>query len=828
MKKNNGLLKRKWVLSLILIVLSLNLVAQTPVISRDYNDYPEAAFTTECATSPYSGCVITLPPAKIGINYVFNVKLLTHIVANETIESYTNTCPGAISPSITLFANDSIITVTIPSGSICNASGTDKFISVTVSIEDEMGGPDSQEFQIPLPRNPIKIALVLDVSGSMSLPTPGDNVDFTPRLDVLKVAVKSFAEKFELSRQPGDSLALSYFTTYVIQPGFPTINNFIGITTSTLEPATDRTSSIIETDMATRTPLYMTALGLGLLDGKLKLRGNVTDPNSAQKIVLVSTDGLQNINPKVNPLDGQSLNDGQKLNDCSPSCSGIDSIKYYTISIGTGLPSQELLENIANNNSGYALQSTVGDFGEFNEFFNTQWEKMLFSSSPQTVSSKVGMLVSGNAHHKFNINKNIKTLIFEIVSNESDSINIEIKKDGLVISPSIIKEDKNHKLIGFFLPVVHDDNNIYSKGEWEVGLTGNTAKQYLISCFADDHFLKYDFKVNKSIFTVGDSIKFSAQLNYAKIPIINNDIKVKALILKPGDDLGNLLATYQTPDSMQLNDVDDPAQQKLQSLLTNDSSFYNALLPKEQIVEFISDENGLYSGSFNQTELTGTYKIIYLINGNIPIYGSIERSRISNAIFVFGSVVEETPEIVDNSTVSTTPVQDTTGTNTHDTTSVSDSKIGKLTILKIRPKNKYGYFMGPGYKSNIHVVINHGRKAIKTASILPLQSSNSEPYITEIRDNLDGSYYIFIAGIAPRTNPIIQIKIRNEVLYQGKVCPVPVWVYILLIILLILLILLRYYKSKNVRIYKIILWIITLLILLLVLLQYYGILKIFC
>lgn len=310
--------------------------------------------------------------------------------------------------------------------------------------------------------------------------------------------------------------------------------------------------------------------------------------------------------------------------------------------------------------------------------------------------------------------------------------------------------------------------------------------------------------------------------------MINNDIKVKALILKPGDDLGNLLATYQTPDSMQTNDVDDLAQQKLQSLLVNDSSFYNALLPKEQIVELIQDINGIYSGSYNQTELTGVYKIIYLINGTIPIYGSIERSRIGNAIFVFGNVVKETPEVVDNSTVNTVTAIDTTGTTPPDSTGTSNQKDKNLTILKIRPKNKFGYFMGPGYKSNIHIAINPGRKAIKTASLLPLQPSNSDPYIKEVRDNLDGSYYIFIAGIAPRTNPVIEIKIRDEVLYHGKVCPVPTWIYFLLIILLILLILMRYFKSKNVRIYKTILWVIALLIFILILLQYYGILKFFC
>lgn len=284
MKKTNESLIKKCFFILAFTLLTISLFGQVTLISRDSDDYPEAAFSPECASSPFGSCVITLPPATFGEDYTFYVKLKTHNILLDTIDPYLNNCTGAQIPTIVLNPSDSIMTITIPSSSICRASTTNKEIIATLSIEDDMGTPDSQEFKIPLPRNPIKVAMVLDISGSMSLPTPGDNLDFTPRIDVLKVAVKSFAEKLEELRHPGDSLALSYFTTYVIQPDFPTIQNFIGITKSTYEPDSERTSSIIDTDMVARNPLYMTALGLGLLDGKLKLRGNATDPDSAQKL----------------------------------------------------------------------------------------------------------------------------------------------------------------------------------------------------------------------------------------------------------------------------------------------------------------------------------------------------------------------------------------------------------------------------------------------------------------------------------------------------------------------------------------------------------------
>jgi hypothetical protein len=301
-------------------------------------------------------------------------------------------------------------------------------------------------------------------------------------------------------------------------------------------------------------------------------------------------------------------------------------------------------------------------------------------------------------------------------------------------------------------------------------------------------------------------------------------------LLKPGDDIGHLLATYDTPDS-QTDSIDpaSPAQQKLYSLLLNDSSFYQKLKANDMLIELQSDGNGHFENVYTNTELTGVYQAYFFISADHPGFGKFIRTQKQSLVLKFGQVEPETPKIVDNSSVSNTPVQDPTGTTPIDTITVSDQdKRNKLIILKIRPKNIFGYYMGPGFKSIINVVINPENKKLHTASLLPVQPATSEPFVTEIRDNLDGSYYIFVAGIAARTNPVIQIKISDEVLYEGKACPVPVWVYILLIILLILLILMRYFKSKNIKIYKIILWIIALFILLLILLQYYGFLKIFC
>lgn len=783
------------------------------VISRAAIDYPTAVRTLQCNTSPYTGCIITLGPATVGSDYIFKAKLKQAGLDSHSASFLSNPCGNSVPPTTSYPGTGLDLTVTVPASMICasDPAFTNNFIDVTVSV-DQAGELDEQVFRILLPRKAVKVAMVLDISGSMSLPTPGDLVDYTPRWDVLKTAVKTFAEKFETSRLPGDSLALTYFTTYTIQPVFATNHNFIEITTSDLLPASNRSSSIIDTDLNLpgRHPLYTTAMGLGLMDGRSKLRNNNTAPDGANKIVVLFTDGLQNVYPRVT-TDGVTLEDARKLNDCNPCTLPQQIIHYHTISMGAGMDVPIILKTIALANSGLDFNSTIGDGAELNDFFTQHWQEIVNPGSPQTLSRKRGDSVAGSVSHTFTVNNNVNTILFELLSRESDSMTINIAKDDENLIPSINYHDANHKLAGFRLPHNYNGNVFKSGGDWEVILKGNSDKKYSLTCLVDDYYLDYELSLNKSIFTVGDSIRFSGKLYYAGEPVKPGIFKVEAVVLKPGDDLGDLLSNYATPDTLQLNDVEDPAQQKFQILLNSDSSFYHSLLPAEQIVELVPDTMGIYSGSFASTELCGIYRIIYLLKGDIPLNGHAERTKLSEALFVFGNVEEETPIVVHNPPA---PIIDST-------------KYKNLTAVQVKPRNKYGHLMGPGFKSVIKVVINPPKK-INSASMVSFETGSSGAYVKEIKDNLDGSYLIYIADIPKNTNPNIRISIRGETLYEGKICPLPCWVKILIILLILLVIAFRFLKAKGMAIYNVILWFISLIVLIIILLHYFGIIRLFC
>jgi hypothetical protein len=254
--------------------------------------------------------------------------------------------------------------------------------------------------------------------------------------------------------------------------------------------------------------------------------------------------------------------------------------------------------------------------------------------------------------------------------------------------------------------------------------------------------------------------------------------------------------------------------------MAHDTSFYNALLPHEQIVSLTGDGNGNFSGKYPSTTLAGIYNVIFLINGETPGSGKFVRRTAVSSVFKFGQVVQQTPQVSNSGTSGTgTGSPTTTGTGT---TSNPPKNSAKVTI---RPKNVYGNYMGPGFASKIKIVVNPGKP--KSASMISFSDEKVQPSVNKIIDNLDGSYTILIAGISKGSNPKIEILVRDEQLYKGKMWPIPWWYYLILILLIILLLLARYFKTTNYNTYRILLWILTILIALIILLHYFGLIRLF-
>lgn len=629
-----------------LFISTVSIRAQ--IISSSPADYPGGEVPPICGTNPTDpACIIILPPSFPGDDYHFQIPLISEPRSNclFTIVQTTPCESGSAIPNSTTGDID------MPAVSRCTPLGIDNFLEIEVIVNviagPNVGQNDNIKYRLPILRDPVKVALVLDISGSMGWVIPG-GTDI--RWNVLKNAVELFVEKLEISQQTGDQIALTYFTTGLVTPNPPLNSGFIDITEVDANPTTTDT---ITKDMNSRSPLAATAMGLGLLDGKNKLGNN--DPSTERKIILLFTDGLQNVHPIVNS-DGRTFSTVPDiLNDCP--CNILDSIYYYSIGLGSSTLVPAILSQISDANGGVSLSITTGadTEPEIHNFFQNQFANMLEGGSPQIVARKIGNLSSGDITYTFQINNVVSRVFFELIHNENANIDISIKKGGLELEDYLIEKSGDfYKLVNVEFPI-HNDEVIYGGGEWEVTVSGSSADQFYLTCFTDDHFLKYPSGLNSSMYKTGDTIKFNSNLIYAGTPLISENDSVSVVLIKPGDDIGHLLATYETQLTDTLIDYTDAAQNKLVTLLNNDESFFSALLPEEQIIKLENNGNGSFSGIYTNTDLTGVYQVIFLIKGEIPSIGKFERIKQLSAVMEFGLVVGETPGSFIDNTAPTKP-----------------------------------------------------------------------------------------------------------------------------------------------------------------------------
>jgi hypothetical protein len=772
------------------LVLS-SLKGNSQILDKNPDHYPDGTV--------YVSSKMTLPPVRIDQVYSFTVHRRGNIPDLLDIRNISGSCDN-ITDNNTVSIADSTVTLQVTKK--CNYD-EDNFLYFTVHAERSPGSPDNLDFVVPIIRDTLKMVLTLDISGSMSLPVelltgPGTET----RLDALKHAVSLMTPKLEELYKDGDSLGITYFSSVVYQPStsyFP--KDFI---------STQTCGGNVTSDLGPQVPMQMTGMANGLLDAKAKLIKNKNKSPYTTKVVFLFTDGLQNWGPQVKD-DGNSVTivTDSLNNKTTPK----DSIRYYTVATWQAGLAPFILDSIAKKGHGEALH-VVNTIYPLENWFNEQLTNILDEGSPQIVFNSFGENITSPKSYSFELNNNIPKLLVELSTGKYSNINLEIYKDGNNVTSHARQKGSAYYNIWIFDFPQAQDTVMNSGGTWTIKLSGNNPHHFNLAVIADDHFLNYKCKLDNTIYTVGDTLKISAHMTYLGKPLTGSTNSVQAVLFKPGDDIGELLSEYPTPAPDTI-DLGSPASAKFESLMTNDTSFYNALLPDEQIINLISNENGLFTGEYTNTNLTGIYNVIFLLNGELADVGKFERTKIVSSVFKFGQVVPQAPDVSNSQSTSTT-------TSTSTGTSGTQPKNTMVTVI---PKNIFGNRMGPGFASKIKVVVNPGKP--QKASMISLPGEKSNPAINEIADNLDGSYTINISGIPKTSNPIIQISVMDEPLYKGKMWPVPWWYYLILALLIILLLLASYFRITNNKAYKTIIWLLSLLILLIIILHRIGIIKLF-
>jgi chitodextrinase len=629
----------KHVLSKIFFLLTLNLflifqVQGQELINRELSEYPIGTTKTPAGCTGNDCNLIEIGTnAKFNKPFYLKIPLLQSVDTAGIINYSAN--PGLTVEIDTFHTCDSVRLLVTAGWDYFVGNTTEHYVEFTYYTK-KLSPPaiETQVYKVNLVRDTTKIVMVLDRSGSMDWPVPNKTIR---RWDTLQYAVNAFVEKIEFFRKYGDSLGLSYFAYQEMQPNPANFDkDFIAITHPFISTPS---SSKVATELSSVHPNGSTAMGQGLLDAKRKL--NQWPTQNTKKMVLLVTDGIQNVPPFVS-LDGNSLatdainygdnfiaggsNTVDVLNDYSTNPR--DSILYYTIATWEAGEYPAVLNAISSSSGGEYLNALP--YSTFDLLFDNHLENMLYGNSPQIIFKKEANKLVGSATYSFNLNANIPTLLFHL---SKLNIDLSYKKDGLDMTPfAQMKPSSSFNMPFFQFPIINGSDTIYSDGLWEVTLTGNSSSYYF-SAIADDHYLDYTCNLNKRQFTVGETIRFNTQISYKGKPLSGPENKVTAFILKPSDDIGHLLSIAETNLCDTTNDdISNPVSQKYNNLINNDINFYNALLPNEQEVVLTNLGNGNYSGEFSETDISGPYNIVFVINGETPNNGKFDRYKMISAI----------------------------------------------------------------------------------------------------------------------------------------------------------------------------------------------------
>ncbi len=584
---------------------------------------------------------------------------------------------------------------------------------------------------------PLDLVLVLDRSGSMSLSTHIDPALADNRWEALISAVDVFTDILPDHVPPDSQLGLTLFANQAFDdrtPGFQ-YNNHSFYTE--MFPIDEALHALVGTELEAQNPFGLTALGDGLRDGIDKDR----DP-TRERVVVVFTDGAQNVLPLVNN-DGGTFSDGSQINP-SPSA--------RIIPVGLGVPIDShltMLQGLATQNDGTLVLvdnvRTGGCTDLINEIFDCVLAPALAGSSPQMVSSYKGIL-SQLVETEFFLNKYATKLLIKLsfsgVLKDSELLSImkevRIIKDGKDITKKFQATSLGRKTntilfkTKFERPRNHKGDVFPADGHYKVVVKPSVTRRnlgYKIVTYVDDHSLDLDWKVNPVTPQVNKSFYPTVSLRWRGKSI--SSASVEAWIYKPGDDLGHLLAMHPLKvEASSSLDSGSLGYQKYHYLLQNDPKFLAQLRPTTERLVLSHKGSGRYSAPYRFTDVSGVYQIVYEIRAEDPAFGKIQRKAVQSLYLQSGKI-------------------------DFDQSIVNLTTIGNTTTIKIQPVTRYGRYLGPGQSSGLSV------DGVGTT-------------LSSITDHQDGSYSLVITGNPERE---INLKLSGKEIYQGTISKIKEKIY---------------------------------------------------
>ncbi|MCG8329383.1 MAG: VWA domain-containing protein [Chitinophagales bacterium] len=623
--------------------------------------------------------------------------------------------------------------------------------SIDISYEDPGGSRlDPISFILPVEASGIPdvspciydFAVILDRSGSMNT-----SVNATQsRWELVEDVVPNFINTLITAIRPSnDGIEWSIIT-------------FGGNTATVDASGTGLLPALPAATVSGNTPM-----GGGIQQAIMSAFDDLEEPgHDKNRVIILLTDGHQNRNPMVQVADpdGNRSNgvETREVNDVGVpagilgagsgfgtlpidlNTSPLDEIQIYSIGIGAAAGTAVAGElSLLSDENGYQGAETADAVLE--DFFDTTIPDAMEDSSPRIVDLRRGNAVKGQAStESFQINDKVNSITLKVTASSGLArASTRLLKDGNPVDmPPVIASDN------MILYDINFPNTLpglsSSQAIWSIQFTPHDNVAYRSVAIVDEEHIDYklDFQ-GQSYFYAGDDLPVRLMLTYLDQPL-NDDVQVKATLLRPGEDLGDLIANTEVPaDLIQLREPNMAIGLAKYDYLLSDPEFRARLVSQTRTIDLISAGEGLFEGSFPSNNQTGNYRVIVEINGTHPEVGIFEGWDAKTAFFDFArpSDIELNAQMV----------------------RVSNPENSKQSQyqLTITPTNAFGKKLGPGQLHRILVDFNPKKKISTTTST----SEVSPVDVISITDNLDGSYsYTFVP--VHHDNPTIDVYIIDK------------------------------------------------------------------
>jgi len=566
---------------------------------------------------------------------------------------------------------------------------------------DSNGTQCDRSYSLPVQRPPLDLVVVLDRSGSMGWAYDGS---VSPpagqrRWDGLVTGIGVMSAQLGLAPpQTDDNVGMRYFAGSVIAPAAPFDGGLVSMLTNIAQ---------VPVIAGLQTPGGSTALGDGIIAGRdILLAGSP----SHRKAMIVFSDGVQNAGDQIKTVNPNAFVQTVGAQDINgPS----DEIDIYTVSLGISGHNPLLMEGIANANGGAPMNSAAGAEADFTTYFSTHLNTILSGSSPQHVNIVRDSFpiadpsaAPPSVEQSFKVNKGVgQVQVTLIAPNRVEPHFTSITKDGIeLIQDTTSMNGSGYSSMAISYPVANVPDGTLD-GEWSVkaqlGATPKSPTPYTMMFLVDDHLTDVDYDLGGSSLKVGQEINPSIGISRNGEAI--KDGMAKAIVVKPGDDVNDLLATMDVEFQVPPEDPGSPGTAKL-AVLMQDQAFLDKIAATDQLVDLAYDAGDKrYKGSFDGLDIAGVYQVIYQFSADDAAFGSTVRYHQASFTVRFPDIDQEASGI-------TVTQQD------------------GVQIISMRPIASNGKFIGPGW-----------------AGVISLSANDAK--VQKIVDHGDGRYDIIIDGV---------------------------------------------------------------------------------